>query len=620
MNSSTFFRTVLAAGLLVASAGALTSCRDFLEIDPVALNTTEYTFSTVDGATAAVIGAYDPLSGDNGYGTRISMYYPYDSDEMIGSAGADDGGRRGIARYNAKGTNSEIVNPWNQLYQGVERANICIDQIPKADIYTNGTAAEVAAMKRLHGEALTLRAQYLFELVRNWGNIPVQFTPSVTGQDFNLPNSDRYATLSRLLDDLSTATQLVPWRSEVAGNERITKGAVKALRARIALYRGGYSENPNTGVFERPSDYQSFYTIARQECLDLMARRTEHDLNPSFLEVFKAMNEKRSEAKNEVIFQVGMSTATGASGSKLGYYNGPRLRNANGTYGSTQGAVTIAPPYFYAFDSTDTRRDVTITTYEIGASSNFQSGVTLTNITDGKWRRDWHIPPVTGSVNYLDYNWPIIRFADVLLMFAEAENELNGPTAAAKTAFMEVRTRGFNGNVARASAGLDLNSKTSFFNALVNERYLEFGSEGIRKYDLLRWNLFETKIAEVKANIEKMAKNQAPYQNIPQYLYYRTPSASPLQWANSFYRPSPATAPAGTTRVNWRQAIDAAYIANTKPAGTTYSLTIGTTTTNATSTGTGLAAEYVPGRGKELLPIPQATLAADPALKQNFGY
>ncbi|OON69862.1 hypothetical protein B0919_07835 [Hymenobacter sp. CRA2] len=616
------------AAAATGSAGALSSCKDFLEVDPVALNTTEYTFSTVDGATAAIIGAYDPLSGDNGYGTRISMYYPYDSDEMIGSSGAPDGGRRSIARYTAAATNSEINNPWNQLYQGVERANICIQQIPQSPAYTSGSAADIAAMKRLHGEALTLRAQYVFELVRNWGDVPVQFNPSVSGQDFNLPNADRNATLTRLIEDLATAEQLVPWRSEAGtANERITKGAVKALRARIAMFRGGYSENPRTGAFERQGDYLDYYRIARQECAELMARRTEHDLNTSFLEVFKSMNEKRPEAKHEIMFEVGMSTATGASGSKLGYYNGPRLRNASGTYGSTQGAVTIAPPYFYAFDSTDTRRDVTITTYEIGSTSNFQSGVALSAITDGKWRRDWHVPPVTGSVNYLDYNWPIIRFADVLLMFAEADNELSGtPSQAAKNAFLEVRARAFGGNRSKAEttltqAGLNLNSKSGFFDAIVNERYLEFGGEAIRKYDLLRWNLFATKIAEVKANIEKMAKNEAPYQNIPQYMFYRTPSASPVQWVNSFYRPSPyTTAPAGTTRVNWRQSINAAYIANTKPAGTSYSLTLNGTTTTETSAGTGLAAEYRPGQGKELLPIPQATLSADPALQQNFGY
>ncbi|MFC7666112.1 RagB/SusD family nutrient uptake outer membrane protein [Hymenobacter humi] len=373
----------------------------------------------------------------------------------------------------------------------------------------------------------------------------------------------------------------------------------------------------------RPTDYLDYYRIARQECSDLMARPTEHTLNPSFLEVFKSINEQRSESANEIMFQVGMTGSTAGSDSKLGYYNGPRLQNASGTYGSTQGAVTVVPTYFYAFDSTDTRRDVTITTYTIASNSNFQSGVALSSITDGKFRRDWHIPPLTGGSNYLGYNWPIIRFADVLLMFAETENELNGATQAAQDALMLVRTRAFAGNKAKAlatltAAGFSLTSKASLFDAIVNERYLEFGSEAIRKYDLLRWNLFDQKLAEAKANIEKMAKGQAPYQNVPLYMYFRTPAAGSVQYTRSFYRPSPTAnaAPTGTVRVNWRQAIDAPYVANTKPNGSTF--TLGTVT--ATSTGSGLAAEYVPGQGKELLPIPQSTLSADPALKQNFGY
>lgn len=634
-----FGRATLAAVVLAGTAGLVSSCKDYLDVNPVALNTTEYTFSSVSGATAAVIGAYDPLSGDNGYGTRLSLYYPLDSDELIGSAGAADGARRSIARYTALPNNTEITNPWNLLYQGVERSNICIQQIPQMELYKSGAATDVAALRRLHGEALTLRAQYLFELVRNWGNVPVQFTPAVSGQDFNLPNSNSNATLEHLVADLLLAEDLVPWRSQAGpANERITKGAVKALRARIALYRGGYSLQGNQ--MTRATDYLDYYRIARQECADLMATtaRQEHNLNPSYLETFKSINELRNESANEIMFQVGMATATGASGSKLGYYNGPRLQNPSSIYGSTQGAVTIVPTYFYAFDSTDTRRDVTITTYGIASAGNFQIGVALNSTTDGKWRRDWHIPPVTGSVNYLDYNWPIIRFADVLLMFAETENELNGSTQAAQDAFMEVRARGFGGNRALAAStltqgGFSLSGKASFFNAIVNERYIEFGGEGIRKYDLLRWNLFDTKMAEVKANIEKLALGLAPYQNVPLYQFYRTPTAAslavqPVQWLRSFYKPTPTALipttpatplPAGYNLVNWRQAINASYVANIKPAGTSYVLP-GSSATPVTSIGSGLAAEYVPGKGKELLPIPQATLSADPALKQNFGY
>jgi hypothetical protein len=321
------------------------------------------------------------------------------------------------------------------------------------------------------------------------------------------------------------------------------------------------------------------------------------------------------------MFQVGAGTSTAVSGSKVGYYNGPRLTNST-TYGSSSGAMVIAPPYFYAFDSTDVRRDVTITPYAIPAN-NTQTGTNLISVTDGKFRRDWHVPALPGTGQYLDYNWPLIRFSDVLLMFAEAENELNGPTLAAQNALLEVRTRGF-GTRAKAAANLNLSSKENFFNAVVNERYLEFGGEGIRKYDLIRWNLFATKIAEVKANIVKMANGQAPYDKMPLYMYYRLPaSVNSLQWTRSFFRPSPTTngttpVPASSTlgRVNWRFAIDAAYVANLQPAGT--SARVGTTT--APSTATGLAAEYQPGKGKELLPIPQTTISADPALVQNFGY
>ncbi|GAB2465741.1 starch-binding protein [Hymenobacter qilianensis] len=627
MKPSVFFRAALAASALVGTAGMVTSCKDYLDVEPIALNTTEYTFSTVAGATAAVIGAYDPLSGDNSYGQRISMYFPYDSDEMISSPGpATDGGRRGIARYKALATNSDLTNPWNTLYQGVERSNICIQQIPLSPLYNGGTPADTAAMHRLHGEALTLRAQYYFDLVRHWGDVPAQFTPSVSGQDFLLPNADRQATLAKLIEDLALAQKLVPWRSAAGvASERITKGAVKALRARIALFRGGYSPNPTTGAMERPADYLDYYRIARQECSEIMARPAEHSLNPSFEGLFKSINQLQYESANEIMFQVGMTGSTAASDSKLGYYNGPRLQNASSIYGSTQGGVNVVPTYFYAFDSTDTRRDVTITTYGMANNSTFFTGVALNVIADGKFRRDWRTPLLTGASNYLGYNWPVIRFADVLLMFAETENELEGPTANAREAMLRVRTRAFGGNRSRAEAtlaqgGFRLTSKSDFFNAIANERYLEFGSEAIRKYDLIRWNLFSAKMAEVKANLEKLARGQAPYQNVPQYMYFRTPTTvgSSVQWTRSFYRPSPTlnTAPTGTVRVNWRQAIDAAYIANTKPLGTSF--TLGTTT--AVSLGTGLAAEYVPNAGRELLPIPQATIAADNKLVQNFGY
>jgi len=614
-SKSALYGRLAASALVVAGAASLlASCKNYLDVEATALNTTEATFSTAAGATAALVGTYNMLAGDAGYGNRISQYYPYDSDELIGSTGPVDGGRRSIARYKAFSTNTEITNPWNRLYQGVERANICIANLPTSPLYNTGAAADTATLHRLYGEALALRAQFYLELVRNWGDVPAQFVPTVTGQDVNLPNADRNTTLKRLIDDLAIAEKLVPWRSAAGvSNERFTKGAIKALRARIALQRGGYALHDLT--MTRPADYLDYYRIARQECLDIMNHRSEHTLNTSFLETFKSINELRTETANELLLTVGMGGSSSVSDSKLGYYDGPRL-SASPTYGTTSGAITIAPPYFYAFDSTDVRRDVTITLYGI-SSANAYTGVTLANGTDGKFRREWRTPLLPGTSNYLGYSWPLIRFADVELLFAEAENELNGPTADAQKALLEVRTRGFGGNAARAAAGLTLSSKDAFFKALTNERYLEFGAEGIRKYDLLRWNLFASKLAEVKAKIAQIQGGSVPYGTaqvtvpVPATIYVKAVTGG-LQFQRSFYKTAPTTTPTGSTSVNWAASINAAYVANTQPSGTSY--------LGSPSTGTGLAAEYVEKAGKELLPIPQSTIDVDPALKQNSGY
>ena len=590
------FRSTFAVAVALAAGAGLTACKDYLDVVPDSLYTNEQAFSSVGSATSAVIGAYDMLSGDTGYGTRLSCYYPYDTDEMQGAPGAFDGRSRSISRYSALPANPEVTNPFNNLYQGVERTNICIQSIPKMELYNKGTAADTAALHRLYGEVLTLRAQYYFELIRNWGDVPAPMVPTFTtataGGDLNLPNADRTATYDKLLADLLTAEKLVPWRTQAgASSERITKGAVKALRAKMALFRGGYSLRGTQ--MTRPTDYLASYAIARQECLDLMSKRSEHTLNPSYRELFKSINELRPESSNEIIFQVAMGGSSVSGDSKLGYYSGPLL-SASTIYGSTQAQIRPLPTYFYAFDSTDVRRDITLTTYSIDGTNN-QKGVLLSALTDGKFRRDWRVPALTGAGNYLGYNWPLIRFADVLLMFAETDNELNGVTPAALAALREVRLRGFGGNAALAQLPTPAD-KDAMFAVIANERFLEFGGEGIRKYDLLRWNLLDAKITEARSNLTKLMNAQTPYAFVPSTMFYRV-TAGQVVWARSFYRPAPAATPAGTTAVAWRLAATQALIAN-------------------------VASEYVPGKGKELLPYPQGTVDTNKnaGFKQNEGY
>src|SRR6188474_3288712 len=163
-----FYQAVAVVFSIVAIA-SIAGCKKYTEVEPVSQYSVAQAFSDVSNAYSAVIGVYDELQGDNGYGIRISLYYPYDSDEGIVSGNIDNG-RRGIGRYQLLLTNADVSNPFRQLYRGIEKANLCIEQIPLMTLYTSGTDEQKTALRRLYGEVLTLRAQFYHELIRNWGD------------------------------------------------------------------------------------------------------------------------------------------------------------------------------------------------------------------------------------------------------------------------------------------------------------------------------------------------------------------------------------------------------------------------------------------------------------------
>ncbi len=602
-----FFQTVtlaLSAFLMIVS---MESCKQYTVVEPVSNFTIPAVFSDVPNALMALTGVYDELQGDNGYGIRINMYYPYDTDEGIVSGGIDNG-RRGVGRYQLLLTNSEIANPFRQLYRGVEKANLCIEQIPLMNLYNNGTEAEKKELKRLYGEALTLRAQFLFELIRHWGDVPAPMIPAYKQPSLFIGATNRDSTMDKLIADLATARDLLPWRLEVVRNERITKGVAKALRARIALTRGGYSLRTNAQM-ERRSDYLTYYQIAKQECEEMMANRNQHTLNPNYENIWRNVTSFTYDPFGEIIFEVGAGGGNGNSDSRMGNYDGPNLNNAS-RYGAGGGGIVMLPNYFYAFDSVDTRRDISVTHYQVTSSSNIKSQRRLGELNTGKYRRDWRVPLLPGTVLNVGYNWSMIRFADVLLMYAEAVNEINGaPTTEAINAFEEVRKRAYRGNT--GLIGVTATTKAGFFNAIVNERFLEFGHEGIRKYDLLRWNLLTTKIAEARTKIQQIRDRVAPYTYVPQYIYWRNIGEEIQYYAGvgapttamPFWRPTQVPSPTtGWTRVDWAQHLTATNSIDNKPLWQ------------------GFASFFVPGKS-ELFPYDQATLAAyQGALKQNPNY
>jgi len=601
---------------MVIAIGALsitTSCKKYLDVESPSTSTPEVVFESTTYTNSALIGVYNRLCGDNGYGSRISTLFGLTADDFKTSGSYSSSDRRGISMYGASPDNTDLINPFLQLYAGVERANICIKYIPASKLYNNGSAADQSLMKRYYGEALALRAQFFYELIRNWGDVPASFVPAADAETLYGANVDRNKTYDQIIADLKIAEDLVPWRASLTeyGSFRFTKGAIKGLRARIALARGGYALKGNQ--MTRSSDYLTYYKIAYDECLDIMNNRAQHTLNPVYENVFKTLHGTRSDDAHELMMEVAAYGSNASTDSKLGYYNGIRFNSAS-TFGSGGGGMNAIPTYFYEFDAVkDCRRDVTLGVFEITATSKKIIN-TLANMTDGKFRKSWTAFNGASASQNFAINWPILRFSDILLMYAEADNEINGaPSAAAISALQEVQKRAYAGFETQIPT--TPTDKSGFFLSLVKERLLEFGGEGIRKYDLIRWNLLGSKFDETRTKLRALIAGTGAYAGVPDYIYAKEGNyllgTSVNEVAtldlyggtpnNVFVSPGlgTSTAPTGYTTKNWRKAV--------------------TEENSITSTSTGLA-YYFEANKKELFPYPKTALIENPGMTQNFGY
>jgi hypothetical protein len=585
------------------------ACKNYLDLENDSTLSQNVVFESVAYTEGILTGVYNQLQGDNGYGSRVSILYPMNTDDFKTSGDYNSLDRRGIGQYGAHPDNVELDGPFRQLYKGIERANICIKYIPLSNIYNNGTANERAQMRKMLGEALTLRALIYHELIRNWGDVPAHFEPASELLDVNLAKTDRDEIYNILIEDLRVASELVPWKSE--SNDpvtRITKNAIKALRARLALARGGYALRFSPREMARKGDYLDYYTIARNECKDLIDRG-ENGLTENFEQLFRSLHGSGIDSGNEWIFQIGAFGGNSRTDSKLGYSNGIR-QNTNSSYGYANSGVAAVPTYFYEFDSIgDQRRDVTLAYFEIDANDN-KALVGANDMRDGKFRKYW---TNIGSTNQnLGINWPIIRYADVLLMFAEAENELSGaPTTDAVNAYEAVRRRGFKGYESRM--GATPGNKEDFFISIMHERLLEFGGEGIRKYDLIRWNKLWENIQETRQKMTDFKDGVGRYAHVPEYIYQAlnkvitsdvTVNRDDLQLyggvdvATAYFTPSPvATTPAGYVRKDWRIHVKDAQITGSQ----------------------GIAIKFVPN-DRELYPIFNGILNLNFKLTQDAGH
>lgn len=483
-------------------------------------------FSTPSLAEGAVMGIHQSFGETNSYRGRYLPYYGINSDiEWINGMDPSkmpDAGKYDLCTYASTATNTQMNdanNAYAKFYEGIERANQAI-----VGLRTYGDVENNSVMAQLLGEALTLRAVLYLDLVKGWGDVPARFEP-ITTETMYSGRADRDVIYKQLLSDLNEASGLVAWPNETSVTksvERVSKAFVKGLRARIALYAGGYSKRADgIRLSEDPElAREAMYTIARDECLEVIAHCPELS-QLSFKDNFLRLCQDDVTAGAESLWEIPFSDGRG----RVLYTFGVK-HNAKDQYTQQdKGGVNGPLPYlFYDYDVDDIRRDITCVPYdwskELVNGRSKQQLRSLDNWCFGKLRYEWMKRIVT-STNDDGVNWQYMRLADVYLMAAEAINELSGPTDAAQ--YMKpVLDRVLPADKVTAYMTTATASRDAFFDAIVDQRAFEFAGESLRKADLIRWNLLKTKLDEAKDKMKKLARREAPYNDLPEKLYYET--------------------------------------------------------------------------------------------------
>lgn len=500
-------------------AGVLSSCKKLLDTPAKSSMDESVIFSTPSLAEGAIAGVIQSFGETNSYRGRYLVFYGINTDCEVNNTlktTADD--KSLLSNYQTNVNNSQMNtdnNAWAKFYEGIERANLAI-----RGLRTYGNVSSNPELAQILGEMLTLRAVVYNDLLKAWGDVPARFEP-ITSETVYLPRSDRDVIYKQLLKDLEEAATLVAWPNETrvtSSTERVNKAFVKGLRARLALAAGGFGQRAG-GVIRRSTDPElapeKMYAIVKKECLDVI--NSESCKLLGFEETFKTLCQEQNKAGLESLWEIPFSEGRGRVIFDLGVKHTTVDKYTAQNKGGTNGPN---PLMYYKYDRDDVRRDVTCVPYEW--TDGKQVPTALNKWYFGKYRYEW-LPRRVTSTNDDGLNWLYMRYADVILMAAEAINELDGPAAAAPYLKM-IRDRAFPGNPTKVAAFMTqaTASKTAFFNALVDERALEFTGEMLRKGDLIRWNLLGSKLTEAKTKLEQLENRQGEYADLPQNIYYKT--------------------------------------------------------------------------------------------------
>jgi starch-binding outer membrane protein, SusD/RagB family len=480
-------------------------CSDYLDEVPVSNLTVENSFKTEADAKAAIIGVYNSLQLEGVYGKSQTLFT---TDEHNAGSKVP---LSGVNLYAFTADNVEVILPiWRDHYKGINRANLSISKIPSIDM-------DVDERNTLVAEAKFIKALLYFNLIRYFGDVPYKYSETTSLNDLTIPRTPVATIYENIIEDLEYGVEHL--KVKAAGiTGHATQDAAKTLLASVYLTRGSMAKRDNTG--NGGADFTLAASYAK-EVID----SNRYSLCPYFPDAFIVQNKNN----DEIVFDVQFKSPGLGVGNTIGLNMGIPS-NATGVdnllAGGSQGAIRANPYHQFYYENADSiRMQWTNARILIDAATGSYSKVSAVSnnppVSAAKFRRY----PVRSSgfalqTNDYDVNWPIFRYAEVLLIFAEAENEINGPTQEAIDVLNMLRSRARNTNIGgihrdilprslslQTSAGLvDLtllnplvSDQTAFRNYILLERSRELSQEGKRWFDLVRWGILKNTLRGLNA-------------------------------------------------------------------------------------------------------------------------
>jgi hypothetical protein len=429
------------------------SCsEDFLEKAPLDSINTENFYQTEADAVAAINGAYQPLQWPKLYNMRMWTSDIMAGNSIVGAGGGDDGREtQDMANFVTTTDNPGVLDLFRGPPPGILRCNVVLQKVPGMDI-------DEKIKNRVLGEAYFLRGLYHFILVRYFGDIPLILEPQAPGDNLRPFRTDKDIVYGQIIGDLTMAMDLLPAKSTYSPGDlgRATKGAATGLLAKVFLTLG---------------DWEQVVTLTDE------VTSLGYTLNPDYGDNFDVLNKNSRESLFEIqyISNAGEDFWSNENQcSWLSTFTGPRNSDmVAGGWGWNQPYQEFVDSY----EEGDLRKDVTIL-YEGCPQFDGQDYDPAYSTTGYNLRKFLVTKSVSATYDNSPLNFPVLRYADVLLMKAEALNNL-ARTPEAEVPLNEVRERAG----LPAVTGL---SQSEFREKVLHERRMELAFEGQRWFDMIR--------------------------------------------------------------------------------------------------------------------------------------